>query len=71
MGLREKEGVDRPRVKKLVRAAGPWAKLGWLLGSFSPYFSSLTEKKEGEKERRAKVRERIGHRVWRRLERKL
>ena len=31
----------------------------------------FSHKKKKEKERRAKVRERIGHRVWRRLERKL
>ena len=32
-GSREKEGVDRPRVKKLVRAAGPWAKRTGVAGS--------------------------------------
>ena len=40
----------RARGRKLVRAAGPWAKLGWLLGSLSPYYSSLTEKKEKKRE---------------------
>ena len=50
---------------------------GWALGQIGlvaglPLSLLLfSYRKKGEKERRAKVRERIGHRVWRRLERKL